>query len=231
MASSHPNSGRRSDNGRTWAQGGNHAQDDRVADGRGGAAPPARRMPSPSSPARPASCAGRPSSRPSGTPRSRPSTAPPTVKRGDNVQPLPKADSARLDAADLEPCRQELDGRRLHEGLQRLRPDGREGRQGPARALRPRPQARGPLDLLLGRQVGHLDPGRRRHPGRQDQVDRRSGHGLHPRAQGLGLRRRHRPPAPDHELGREVERGLHRPQLRRRPRRRQHPWSPASTRS
>ena len=46
------------------------------------------------------------------------------------------------------------------------------------------------------------------------------GHRLHPRAEGLGLRRRHRPPDPDDELGREVERGLHRPQVRRGPGRR-----------
>ena len=38
-------------------------------------------------------------------------------------------------------------------------------------------------------------------------------------------------PAPHHELGREVERGLHRPQRRRRPRRLRRSWSPASTRS
>ena len=87
---------------------------------------------------------------------------------------------------------------------------------------------RGPLDLLLGRQVGDLDAGRRGDPGRQDQVARRSGHPLHPRAEGLGLRGRHRAPAPDDELGREVERGLHRPQLRRRPGRRRRPASPAS---
>ena len=45
------------------------------------------------------------------------------------------------------------------------------------------------------------------------------GDALHPRAQGLGLRRRQPPPDAYDELGREVERGLQRSQRRRRARR------------
>ena len=86
------------------------------------------------------------------------------------------------------------------------------------------------LDLVLGRQVDHLDAARRGHRRRPHQEPRRAGHRLHPRAERQRLRGRHHPPAADHDLRREVERGLFRPALGRRPGRRGC-WSPASIRS
>ncbi len=62
--------------------------------------------------------------------------------------------------------------RRLHRQPECLRPDRPAGRQDPPRTLRARLWAGRALDELLGRQVVHLDPGRRGDQGRVHQVGR-----------------------------------------------------------
>ena len=56
--------------------------------------------------------------------------------------------------------------RRLHGRPAQRRPADRARRQAAPGALRPRLRRQRPLDQLLGRQVDHLDPGRRGHPRR-----------------------------------------------------------------
>ena len=71
------------------------------------------------------------------------------------------------------------------------------------------------LDHVLGRQVDHLDAGRRGDPRRPHPQHGRQGQRLHPGDERLGLRRRQHPPAADDDLGSELERGLRRPEFRR----------------
>ena len=81
-----------------------------------------------------------------------------------------------------------------HRGLSRPQPcrgPARDPqRQDRVRALRARPHRHEQVDLVLGREVAHLDAGRRRDQGRLHQRRERSGHGLPAGAQGHFVRRR-----------------------------------------
>ena len=128
------------------------------------------------------------------------------VAAGATPTPLPPGPPLKLAARR----------RRLHGRAAQRRAAGRARRQAAPRALRPRLRRRRALDHVLGRQVDHLDAGRRGDPRRLHPQHGRQGQRLHRRDERLGLRRRQHPPAADDDLGRALERGLRRPELGRR---------------
>ena len=115
---------------------------------------------------------------------------------------------------DWRPARGRL--RSVHERSAGPRRSGAAGRQGPPRALCASAQCRDALELLFRGQVDHVHAGRRRDQGRLHPEPRRPRHALHQGIARQRVRRGHRTAAPDHDVRREVERGLHRRQLGRR---------------
>ena len=150
-------------------------------------------------------------------------------KNGDQVRPLPKADR-QLETLSYSHACNRLDDRRLHEGQQqRLGRHRAEGRQGGAGALWPRPRARDRwTSFSVAKSITSTLLGAAIEDGYIKSLERRDR--LHPRAEGQRLRRRHHPPAADHDLGVKWNEDYSDPNPMS-PRRRPGSWSPASIRS